>query len=298
MDTHIEYAIVFFMATLAIYPGIFLFICFIAWLSSRELRTSSEKLRHEESALKGERDSLEQRIAERTSALLQAEQDKLAEFERTAQFGELSQGLFHDLMNPLSALSLSVEELSYTANASPEIKKMLDRSVDISKRMKTYMESVRRCLERPGMTQPVFESNILHEIDIVRDILGYKARMAGVHMTVDCPASPSLPVHPVRVHQIFLNLMSNAIDADSKNVAVRVAEEGGAISITVKDDGLGMNEDRLKTVFTSPSSSKKGGTGIGLATVKRIVEDELRGKIKVESTENSDTTFVIEIPIS
>lgn len=288
-----------FMAAYAIYPIIFLAIGFIAWLSSRELRTSAEHIRKEEGVLKNERDILEERIALRTEALLAAEQGRLAELERTVQFGELSKGLFHDLMNPLSALSLSVEELDRSKNASPEVKNMLDRSLEISKRMKSYMESVKRCLERPGISPPVATSNVLHEIEIARDILGYKARMAKVKITIDCPKGVLIKAHPVRIHQIFLNLMSNAIDACAekeaeKELSVHVSEENG-IKIEIKDTGCGMNEERLKNLFSTPSTSKKNGTGIGLGTVKKIIE-ELHGAIEVQSELNVGTTFTIALP--
>jgi len=238
--------------------------------------------------------------------------------------GELSQGVFHDLMSPLSAVALSVEEIANmpengSGHDTRQMRNMVEKAVIASKRMRSYMESVRRHIDSgkgraTGMGMEAVD--VGKEISMARDILGYKARMANVTIDVGLgqydSAAPGKPVpitiiaHPVRVHQMLLNLMSNAIDACSAKeegtVRISVNKAGSAngnefIKIIVADNGCGIPAELLKTVLTKPHSTKPRGTGIGLLTVKTIVEKELGGSIEVKSTEGVGTTFIITIPL-
>jgi C4-dicarboxylate-specific signal transduction histidine kinase len=111
----------------------------------------------------------------------------------------------------------------------------------------------------------------------------------------------------VRLHQLLLNLTSNAIDAciersnhfhDERSyiVTVKADKLPDNTLISVTDNGCGISNDIAKSLFTNPSSSKVHGLGIGLKTVKTIVEDELGGDIEVKSVIDEGTTFIITLP--
>ena len=107
---------------------------------------------------------------------------------------------------------------------------------------------------------------------------------------------------PVRLHQIILNLVSNAVKFTSQGkitVNVHLLEEDNekaTIQFSVSDTGIGIAEDKLKTIFEnfqqaySGTSRLYGGTGLGLAIVKQLVEPQ-GGTIKVESVVNEGSTF-------
>lgn len=88
---------------------IFLAIAIVSWLSNREINKSLLRARHSEKLLKKERDSLEIKVEERTKELKNAQLQKVSQLYRFAEFGRLSSGLFHDLMNPLNAVYLNLE---------------------------------------------------------------------------------------------------------------------------------------------------------------------------------------------
>jgi signal transduction histidine kinase len=206
---------------------------------------------------------------------------------------------------------------------------MVEKAVIASKRMRSYMESVRRHIDSgKGRMVGTETVDIDKEIVMAKDILAYKARMANVNIVVglerhdSATAKKSGPItiatQPVRVHQMLLNLMSNAIDACSAetcankegggtvNVSVEKypalkdhCEKGGRfIKIIVADNGCGIPAERLKSLFDHPFTTKSKGMGIGLITVKTIVEKELGGSIEVKSTEGIGTTFIITIPLT
>jgi len=289
------------------YLGIFLFIIFIYFLVRNEIRKSVSQASDSSSVLQSERDILEERVARRTRELVDAENKRMVELHRTAQFGELSRGLFHDLMNPLSSLSMNIEQLGSTIHGNAETNNLIQKVVSISKRMNSFMESVRRCIGTDKDTLENSEADVANELYIVRDILAYKARMQKVKLSVECPEKILLTIHPVRLHQLLMNLATNAIDAciSRENVERNDVEHQVKISarksdlfviIEVTDDGCGMDEHQLSHIGERSFTTKKSGTGIGLITVKSIVEKELLGKLSVQSKKGQGTTFTITIP--
>ena len=112
---------------------------------------------------------------------------------------------------------------------------------------------------------------------------------------------------PVRLHQIILNLVSNAVKFTNQGkitVSVRMLEEDNEkviIEFAVSDTGIGISKDKLKTVFenfqraTSDTARLYGGTGLGLAIVKQLVEPQ-GGTINVQSETDKGTTFSFTLP--
>lgn len=297
------------MADIVGYAIMIMYMGFISWLSNREIDKSLARARISEKALAHERDTLERRVSERTSALLAAEKERVTELERVAQFGSLSQGLFHDLMNPLSSMALYIENIKYDPRDAKETRDMVKKTVEASKRMRSFMDSVRKCL-RSGKDEHSGSTDIRQEISIVKDILAYKARMEGINMVVGRCDAVNIPIHPVRVHQVLLNLMTNAVEAcvpagkdsrpgnkNEKTVSVSVSKSADQIRVEITDNGCGMPKTLLDKALKERFTTKEKGTGIGLMTAKSIVEKEFYGSIMIESEENIGTKCVVVIPI-
>ena len=272
-----------------------------------------------EKRLESERDSLERRIAERTAAFVHAEEQRLIELQKNAEFGKLSQGLFHDLISPLSAVSLYAQQLETNPGYSEKTKEMIRTVIDSSKRMNSFMESVRRSLgvdsvsqEKIKDTNVVVTADLRREIEIIQDILGYKARMVGVGIEVHQKEKILLPIHPVRLHQLILNLVSNAIDACVRDLAslektehlvtisaIRKEIDGKSlIELSVSDTGCGISSANQARMFKEKFTTKSGGSGIGLMAVKTIVEKDLNGTIQITSEKGKGAKFVISIAAS
>jgi signal transduction histidine kinase len=110
---------------------------------------------------------------------------------------------------------------------------------------------------------------------------------------------------PNTIHEVLLNLMSNAVDAclfdeiTDKQWQVRLAttrEKGNRVKFEVSDNGAGMDEDVLKKLFTSFFSTKgHRGTGLGLMVTRKLIEEH-QGEIKVDSQPGKGTTFSFYLP--
>ncbi|MEK7609765.1 MAG: HAMP domain-containing sensor histidine kinase [Patescibacteria group bacterium] len=293
------------------YLTMFILAGIIAWLSVRESNKSKIVMRDSERILKTERNALEKRISMRTRALIKAEEKNLAELERNAEFGKLSQGLFHDLMSPLSSISLYSETLKDNLKHSENTQEIIHKIVSSSKRMGAYMESVKKIVGQEHDSDKT-TANVAKELEIVHDVLAYKARMADVKIIIEPFEQTMLNIHPVRLHQLFLNLISNAIDAcapnpknhENKNISekteheviVSVKKKFNSIILSVEDNGCGISPENLNKVFKYSFTTKANGTGMGLVSVRYIVENDLEGTVEVESELGRWTKFIVRVP--
>lgn len=157
-----------------------------------------------------------------------------------------------------------------------------------------------------------FEKIGFNVSDLLRSLVetyGVQAREKGIALTYHLdPATEKILIgDPVRLNQILINLIGNAIKfthAGSIHIEVKPAKIKNTthyLQFSISDTGIGIPKDKLKTIFESFSQAdasvtrKYGGTGLGLTIVKQLVELQ-HGTIKVESKENQGSTFTIIMP--
>lgn len=281
---------------------IFISIGIIAILIDRQLRASKRQSFESIHLLEKERNALEQRVSERTLELITARKTRIEEIERIARFGELSRGLFHDLMNPLSAASLSIEQLAAHATSAEETESIIKKAVEASKRMGAYMDSIKAVMITTSDTEKSSDTKAC--LSITLDLLAYKARTANVRVERHDPHSYLLAIHPLRLQQIFLNLISNAIEAceqtkgnQEKIVSIYISASKKLLIITISDNGSGVSVEHIDDLFKKSFTTKNGGTGIGLMTVRSIIEDELGGTIHITNAPTGGAVCEVKIPL-
>jgi two-component system sensor histidine kinase PilS (NtrC family) len=131
-------------------------------------------------------------------------------------------------------------------------------------------------------------------------------RFDSVSIANECPLDLSVDADRDQFQQVFWNLLVNAAEAmhDGGTIAIEaelLASEdigvylGDVVKITVSDNGKGMSKDDLKRVFEPFFTTKPGGTGLGLATVYRIIESHT-GLILVDSAIGKGTSFTLYLP--
>lgn len=278
----------------------FVIIATVSWLSNREIERSLARARKSEAELQKERDLLEMKVEERTKELKKLEGEKIMHLYRFAEFGRLSAGLFHDLINPLNAVSLSIERLKVNDDS-------VNKALTAAKKMENLVVAVRKQLSRQE-NKNLFSLN--KEIQDVIDVLSYKARKNNVEIRFSHESDVSFLGNAIRFNQAVLNLIVNAIDSylpenleDSREKAVDVVlnEKGNDIVLSVKDFGAGISRDNLQKIFEPFFTTKDYGVGIGLSMAKQITEKDFYGKLIVESNTEagqSGSTFTIAIPKS
>lgn len=246
-------------------------------------------------ALEGARAYRETRAA---LVRLQEAQEGMMRAERLAAVGTLASSLAHEVRNPLNSISLTLvllgRKLARLEGGDAGVTPMLD--------------SVRREVERlDALVGDFLSLSTLDRLQrqesdpraVVREALALVAPVAsaqGIEVVEDCGANVSpIPLDRRKMTQVLLNLLRNAIDAMPQGgvltVAVRPEEDGAAID--VRDTGAGI-EPGLD-VFSFFTSTKRGGTGLGLPISRGIVEAH-GGRLSYESARGRGTTFRMILP--
>lgn len=278
-------------------------ICIISWLSNREIERSLKRARKSESELREERNSLEIKVVERTKELKKAEEAKMAQIVHLAKFGRLAAGIVHDIANPLTAVSLNLEQLQSTkVKGFEKAKKNIEEALIASKRMENFVIAVKKQLQ---LQEELRKFSLNKEIEQAISVLSYKTKKENVTIKFEAAKEIVLFGNSIKMNQAITNLLADAIDSykslslDKKRIVeVKIKEKDDNIEISVQDYGKGIPAKNISKIFDPFFTTKdvSEGTGIGLTMVKDVVEHDFLGEIKVKSKENIGTIFFIDIP--
>lgn len=289
------------------YGAMIALAAFFSWLATREVERSLRRARESESALRQERDNLEVTVATRTRAWKEAELARSVDLARFAEFGKLSAGLFHDLISPLTAISLSLHGLETSADAPgrAEAKQVIEGALRAAKRVETSLSRARKHIKDDS------EERAFDGAGELRDIvgaLGYQARGRNVELRLAADAHLSLFGDPIKFYQAYANLVMNGIeahepqaweahpDAQERLVEVRAQERGDGYEIIVRDTGAGMDTEAKKNIFEPFSTTKENGIGLGLTIAKDVIERAFGGTIRCDSAPDQGTLFTTFLP--
>jgi signal transduction histidine kinase len=250
---------------------------------------------------------LARRVAEATAELrrtnqrLFAAQQQVARNERLAAAGELAAAMAHDVGTPLTGVSGHLQLLEDEV-ADPAIRERLGR---IQGQVDRAVTAARRFLgaARPAATRvPVDVKALLEDLLVLTSPESQRKGIAVVPVFTE--GLPAVTADPGQMQELFLNLITNALDAMGTGGTLRVAAElvsgegdAPAIRVSVGDTGSGIAPDILSRAFepffTTRASS--GGTGLGLAIARRIARDH-GGSIRLDSEPGRGTRAIVELP--
>lgn len=222
--------------------------------------------------------------------------DQLIRADRLAAMGELTAGVAHEVRNPLGVIRASVQLLEDARgdevrirNAAAVIKQEIDR---LDKVIKALLD-----FGRPS--KPTLVATDLGEV--LEDIVLFTNRFAkqsDVHINMVPPYDlPRVSGDPDQLKQVFLNLVTNAVQAMDDvggEIEISAKGDGDYVVVVVKDTGPGIEAENLPKVFDPFFTKRAEGTGLGLTIVHRII-DEHDGHIEVESSP-AGTTFTVTLP--
>lgn len=226
--------------------------------------------------------------------------------QRDAAWGEVARRLAHEIKNPLTPIQLSAERLrhKYLAKMSPEDAEVLDRSthtiVQQVQAMKEMVQAFSEYARAPNLQMQTMALSVL--IGEVLDLYaGEEQKVAITFHPGD--GIPLVEVDAGRIRQLLHNLIRNAIESLSDTVDAkmdlrleRVNVEGEAwVELSIEDNGPGIPEDMLDRLFEPYATSKPKGSGLGLAVVKRIVEEH-SGVLYAENRANGGARLVVRLP--
>lgn len=223
------------------------------------------------------------------------------ESERLAELGTLTGGLAHEIKNPLSTVQLNLQLLAEDITPdNPAYSRLASRLRTVTQetaRLRETLEDFLRYAGRMELDRRPTELNQLLE-DLV-DFFVPQAQLQRVQLRLRKHDSPlSVNVDPKLIKQAVLNLMLNAVQAMNQGgeLILSIRREGREAVIEVIDTGPGIEAEKIERIFQAYYSTKRGGTGLGLAMTRRIVEEH-GGQLAVRSEVGRGSAFTIRIPV-
>ncbi len=235
---------------------------------------------------------------------------QLMEAGKMASIGELSAGVAHEINNPLAIILTEKQILLDMAEYSPgldeEFKKSLVESMDqVDTQVKRCKRITHNLLRFSRRTKSVIEKVDLNPfLKEVVDLMEREARSMGIKFMTDLDDRlKPLLTDPSQLQQVFLNLITNAIDAhDGKpygtiRIATRGDDENRRALIVFADTGCGIPEGIIEKIFDPFFTTKPvgKGTGLGLSICYTIMQ-RLGGRISVKSLVGEGTEFTLTLP--
>lgn len=237
----------------------------------------------------------------RMASRLRADNEQLKSInERQRQFfADIS----HEIRNPLHTMMGSLEMLEIDALDRAKRSKYLNTTRKQAERLNRLFKDL-LTLQRYDSDEYFIEKQTFDLAGISRhmqDLYGDVAAEKGIDLNIDTHPCTVIG-DPGKIEQVIDNLVSNAIKyTNSGRVELRYKQEGGAVKLRVSDTGIGISEEHLGRLFdrfyrTDKARSRdKGGTGLGLAVVRSIL-DAHGTDIKVESAVGEGTRFTFTLP--
>ena len=222
--------------------------------------------------------------------------EERAKFEREGAWKEMAQQVAHEIKNPLTPLRLGIQQLEKSWNDdAPDFSERLNKfsitaidQIDILSGIASdfaLLAEVRKPqLEKVSLLSAVKTSIGLYDNRMIT--------LSSEEVSVKGDSS--------RLVRVFNNLISNAIDASSHEenaqaIHVKVFEDGEYGVVEVRDFGVGIPEEKLNRIFEPHFTTKTHGQGLGLAMVKKIIE-QASGEVSVVSVPQDGSTFTVRVP--
>jgi len=247
----------------------------------------------------------------RDVTVLRELEEQLRRSDRLAALGTLAAGLAHEIKNPLTSLRTftrfmprKFDDERFRERFQRIVPEELDRINAI----------VERLLELARPARLTFQAARLPALlDRVLDLYAHQLEAKGIEVrreyARDCPP---VQADPDALHQAFVNLVANALDAmdGGGRLTLRVGWHHGSdpllaaraasarrVKVEIEDSGIGIDASDADKVFNPFFTTKAAGTGLGLALTHKIVEDH-QGRITFRSAPGSETTFRVVLPVT
>ncbi len=231
--------------------------------------------------------------------------NQLLQKEKLASIGQLAGGVAHELNNPIGGILVFSQMLLMETDKKDAHYQDIKEIEEAAKRCR---DIVRNLLDF-ARKSPGEDSNVKSEVDVHEAFekalkfakLGFKHKKVTIEENWD-PKLPKVLGDTNKLTQVFLNLLQNAEQASEDKKAVikitgQLEKSSGMVSISIQDNGGGIDPKNMKKIFDPFFTTKDpgSGTGLGLSICYNIVE-EIGGQIDVESEKGEGAKFTVRIP--
>jgi signal transduction histidine kinase len=223
---------------------------------------------------------------------------RMERMERLASLGRLSAGIAHEVRNPLTGISLLLDELHDRLIGQTGDQVLIRRALGEMERLERLVGELLNFASQPQITlEPGDVGAVLGDSLF---FIKKQCQQSGIEL-VELIAEDLSPLmlDQSKLKQAFLNLFTNALEAmpSGGTLTVTARKEGENILIMVRDTGEGMAPERIPLIFEPFYTSKGEGTGLGLSITHNIVSEH-GGRIEVESRPGQGSSFTLLFPLT
>ncbi|GAB4322563.1 MAG: hypothetical protein Kow0074_14220 [Candidatus Zixiibacteriota bacterium] len=226
---------------------------------------------------------------------------EMARMRTLAALGEMSATIAHEIRNPLGGIIGFADLLARHANGDEKQKEMVAKIVTGAQHLNTLVDRLLEFAREPKLTLRPVEWRAFLETTLNQ--YEDNAKRRGVRLTLKRRFPERLPrgtADSLCLRQAIWNVLENAEHAVSESGQVEVDSQilaNGDLEVRITDNGSGIESNMLNRVFSPFVTTKKKGTGLGLATARKFVEAH-GGRVSIESRPGSGTTVSITLPPS
>jgi len=239
-----------------------------------------------------ERLAMEERLRDARESLLQA--------EKLAAMGRLTSQIAHEIKNPLYGILNTLELIKPLVTRDARRQKIVDVALEEGRHLSELLQKM-LVLSKPEQEpyQPVAVNELLDDL-----LLFVERQMRERTVRIERTFAPDVPVimaSPAQLRRVFLNMLRNARDAmpSGGTLSVTTIARADVVEISIGDTGVGIREEHLERVFDAffTTKDKMKGVGLGLSVSYTAVKAH-GGDIRVESTPDRGSTFIVTLPIN
>lgn len=220
--------------------------------------------------------------------------------QRYQQLSQLTSGLAHEIKNPLSTIKINLQLIAEQLDGGDEQSARALRKISVvqkeTDRLENILETFLRYIGKLELVRVRADIN-----ELIRDMVDFysphahshniKTRLGLSEQSLYCKVDITM------IKQVILNLFLNAqqaMDAEGELI-IRTSRNDGSCVIEISDTGRGIEPKNLEHIFEAYYTSRPGGSGLGLAMAKKIIEAH-GGNISVSSQPGQGSSFIIELP--
>jgi len=221
---------------------------------------------------------------------------EMTRLDRLVSLGKLSAGIAHEVRNPLTGISLLLDDLHDRAECGRESQSLIKKALSEIERVDQMINALLKYAS-PVKT----ELRLLDLNQVIQDgllLIRRQCERQGIDLLFTPGALPPCRLDPEKIKQALLNLVNNAREAlrNGGSIRIETATDTATVTVTVRDNGPGIAAADLPQLFEPFFTRKGAGTGLGLSITQRIIEEH-HGRIVVESAIGNGALFTISLPL-
>jgi two-component system nitrogen regulation sensor histidine kinase NtrY len=241
------------------------------------------------------------RVYNRKVDELRESAEKLARSERESAWKEMARQVAHEIKNPLTPMKLGIQHFQLTwdpkaADAKEKLDRFTASMVEQIDALSRVAGDFSRFAQMSAANETVLDLN-----DVARNAVALLAGEPNVDITLRTTSPLMVKADREHLLRVFNNLLKNALQAVPEErrgkIDVTLRTEADQAIVEVHDNGAGIPEEVRDRIFEPSFTTKSSGMGLGLAMVKRMVE-QADGSVRFETRIGTGTTFVITLPLT